>query len=136
MNTATSSDGTMITFDRSDKRPPVRVTISQYTYRSTVATVRGEFMLGDSAAVRQGAGIAAGDEVDVDVELDTEPREVTVPPDLAEALDRDADAARLFDGLSYSKKQRIVNPIEQARTAGTRQRRIAKAIGELREGPT
>jgi Bacteriocin-protection, YdeI or OmpD-Associated/Domain of unknown function (DUF1905) len=136
MNTATSSDGTMITFDRSGKRPPVRVTINQYTYRSTVATVRGEFMLGVSTEVRQGAGIAAGDEVDVDVELDTELREVTVPPDLAEALDRDADAVRLFDGQSYSKKQRIVNPIEQARTAGTRQRRIAKAIGELREGRT
>lgn len=120
----------------SGKRPPVRVTINQYTYRSTVASVRGEFMLGVSAEVRQGAGIAAGDEVDVDIELDTEPREVTVPPDLAEALDRDADAMRLFDGLSYSKKQRIVNPIEQARTAETRQRRIAKAIGELREGRT
>ena len=40
---------------------------------------------------------------------------------------------RLFDGLSYSKKQRIVNPIEQAKSAETRQRRIANAIGELRE---
>jgi uncharacterized protein YdeI (YjbR/CyaY-like superfamily) len=59
-----------------------------------------------------------------------------VPPDLAEAFDRDADAMRLFDGLSYSKNQRIVNPIEQARTAGTRQQRIAKAIGELGEGRT
>ena len=88
----------MITFDRSGKRPPVRVTINQYTYRSTVATVRGEFMLGVSAEVRQGAGIAADDEVDVDVELDTELREVTVPPDLAEALDRDADAVDFSTG--------------------------------------
>ena len=118
------------------KRPAVRVTINGYTYRSTVASVRGQFMLGVSAEVREKTGVAAGDEVDVDIELDTEPREVTVPPDLAEALDRDADARRLFDELSYSKKQRIALPVEQARTAETRQRRIDKAISMLREGRT
>jgi len=118
----------------SGKRPPVRVTIKGYTYRSTVAVMGGEFMLGVSAAVRENAGVAGGDEVDVDVELDTEPREVTVPPDFKEALDRDAAARRYFDGLSYSKKQRFVLPIEEAKTAETRQRRIANAVSKLREG--
>ena len=118
------------------KRPPVRVTINGYTYRTTVAVRGGEFMLPISAENREGAGVAAGDEVDVDVELDAEPREVSVPQDFAEALDRDAEARRFFEGLSYSNKQRYVLPIEQAKAAETRRRRIAKAVSELREGRT
>jgi bifunctional DNA-binding transcriptional regulator/antitoxin component of YhaV-PrlF toxin-antitoxin module len=118
----------------SGKKPPVRVTINGYTYRSTVATVSGQFMVGVSAEVRERAGVAGGDKVDVDIELDTAPREVTVPPDFAEALDREVDARRNFDSLSYSHKQQHVLAIEQAKTAETRQRRIEKAISTLREG--
>lgn len=118
----------------SGKRLAVRVTINGYTYRSTIASMGGEFKLPVSAEVRAGAGVAAGDEVDVDVELDTEPREVAVPPDLSDALAHDADARRFFDGLSYSNKQRIVRSIEDAKTPETRQKRIAKAVGMLREG--
>jgi hypothetical protein len=118
----------------SSKRPPVRVTINGHTYRSTLASRRGQFTLPISAENRTSAGVAAGEEVDVDIELDTEPREVSVPPDLAEALDGDVGAKRFFDGLSYSQKQRHVLPIEQAETTETRQRRIAKALGMLREG--
>ena len=118
----------------SSKRPPVRVTINGHTYRSTLASRGGQFMLPISAENRAGAEVAAGDEVDVDIELDTEPREVTVPPDLAEALEREVDAKRYFDGLSYSQKQRHVLPIEQAKTTETRQRRIDKALSMLREG--
>lgn len=118
------------------KRPPVRVTINGYTYRSTVAVMAGAFMLPVSAEIRGNANVAAGDEVEVDLELDAEPRDVTVPPDFAEALDRDADARRFFDGLSYSHRRRIVMEIEDAKTAETRQRRIDKAVGTLREGRT
>ena len=120
----------------SSRRPPVRVTINGHTYRSTVAVMGGQFMLPVSAEQRENAGVAAGDEVDVDIELDTEPREVTVPPDLAEALDGDADAKRFFDGLSYSHKRRHVLAIEDAKTAEPRQRRVAKAVSMLREGRT
>ena len=91
-------------------------------------------MLPISAENRSSAGVAAEDKVEVDIELDTAPREVTVPPELAEALKRNTDAKRYFDGLSYSQKQRHVLPIEQAKTAETRQRRIDKALGMLREG--
>lgn len=116
------------------RRPAVRVTIEGHAYRSTVAPMGGEFMLPVSAEHREAAGVAAGDEVDVDLELDTEPRVLEVPADLSAALDGDAGARRRFDGLSYSKKQRFVLPVEQAKTAETRQRRIAKAIEALREG--
>jgi uncharacterized protein YdeI (YjbR/CyaY-like superfamily) len=70
----------------------------------------------------------------VEVELDTEPREVTVPPDLAEVLGQEPKARQFFDGLSYSQKQGYVLPIEQAKTAETRERRIAKALAMLQEG--
>src|SRR4029453_10040285 len=103
----------------SGKRPPVRVTIRDYTYRSTVAPMGGRFMLPISADVRQNAGVAAGDTVEVDLETDNAPREVSLPPDFAAALDQDADAKRFFDGLSYSKKQWHVLSIEGAKTSET-----------------
>ena len=118
----------------SGKRPAVRVTIGGHTYRTTVAPMGGVFMIPLSAENRAGAGVAAGDEVDVDVELDTEPRVVTVPPDFAEALDRQPDARRAFDALSYSNQRRHVLSIEGAKTDETRQRRIGKAVDALRQG--
>jgi hypothetical protein len=116
------------------RKPAVRVTIAGHTYRSTIATRSGVFLLGVSAENRAGAGVAAGDEIDVELELDTEPRQVTVPPDLAAALSNDAEARRFFDGLTHSQQQWYVLPIEQAKAAETRERRVAKAIGMLREG--
>jgi hypothetical protein len=116
------------------KKPPVRVTIGGQSYRTTVASRRDRYLVGVSAENRARLGVAAGDEVDVDIELDTEPREVTVPRDLADALAADGKAARFFDGLSYSQKRSYVQPIEQAKKAETRERRIAKALDMLRQG--
>ncbi len=118
----------------SGKKPAVTVTIKGYAYRSTIASMGGKFMLPVSAEVREKAGVAAGDKVEVELELDTTPREVIVPSDFQVALDRDAKAKRFFDGLSYSNKRRLVLPIEDAKTAETRQRRIAKAVSALHEG--
>lgn len=120
----------------SSKRPAVSATINRYTYRSTVAPMGGRFMLPVSAQVREAAGVAAGDLVEVDLELDTAPREVTVPADFGRALARDAAARRFFEGLSFSNKQRIVISIEAAKAPETRERRIAKAVDALREGRT
>jgi hypothetical protein len=116
------------------KRPAVRVTIRGYTYRSTVAVMDGAYMVGVNADNRAGAGVAGGDEVDVDIELDTAPREVTVPDDFAIALDAEPNAGRTFDGLSYSNKSWHVLQVEGAKTDETRQRRIARSIEALREG--
>jgi len=118
----------------SGKRPKVRVTINGYTYRSSIAPMGGVFMLGISDEVRRNAGVAGGDEIDVDVDLDTEPREVVVPADFAAALETDPDARAAFDRLSYSNRLRHVLSIDAAKTDETCQRRVAKAIGELRAG--
>src|SRR5262245_18378231 len=69
------------------KRAPVRVTIGGHTYRTTVASMGGRFLVPLSAEIPAAAGVAAGDDVDVDIALDDAPREVTVPDDLAAALD-------------------------------------------------
>jgi hypothetical protein len=116
------------------KRPPVRVTINGHSYRSTVAVMSGVAMLGVSAENRTLAGVAAGDEVDVDLELDTAPREVSVPHDFAAALDDDQKAKTFFAGLSFSQQQWFVLGIEDAKTPETRTRRISKAVERLREG--
>lgn len=118
----------------SSKRPAVRVTINGHTYRSTVASMGGKFMVGVSAENRESAGVSAGDMLEVDIALDDEPREVTIPADFKRALARDAAAKRHFDGLSYSNKRRFVLSIEGAKTAETRARRIAKTISTLHAG--
>lgn len=117
----------------SSKRPPVRVTINGYTYRSTVAPMGGRFLLPLNAENRAGAGVAAGEKIEVEIELDTEPRVVTEPADFKRALDRDPKARRRFDALAYSHRKEHVRAIEEAKTDVTRQRRIAKAISTLRE---
>ncbi len=114
------------------KRPAVGVTINGYSYRSTVAPMGGVFMVPVSAAIRAEAGVAAHDEIDVTLVLDTAPREVTVPDDLAAALDAEPEAQRAFEALSYSNKRAQVLAVEDAKTPETRQRRIVKAIGTLR----
>lgn len=116
----------------SHKRPPVTVTINGYSYRSTVATMGGRFMIPVSAEVRKHAGVESGDELDVDVELDEQPREVTVPDDLAAALDAAPTARAAFDALTYSNRRAHVLAVEGAKAAETRSRRIAKLVDTLR----
>jgi hypothetical protein len=113
------------------KKPPVNVTINGYTYRSSVAVMGGKFMVGISAEHRAGAKVAAGDTVDIDLELDTAPREVTVPDDLAAALAGDPAAKVAFEKLSYSHKRQHVLAIEAAKTPETRARRVAGALAVL-----
>lgn len=115
------------------KKPAVHVTINGYTYRSTVAVMGGKYMLPVSAEVRQHAGIAAGEEVEVTLAPDTEPRIVEVPQDFQQVLAADAKAQAAFEKLSYSNKRQHVLSIEGAKTAETRQRRIEKALTELRK---
>jgi Bacteriocin-protection, YdeI or OmpD-Associated/Domain of unknown function (DUF1905) len=116
------------------KRPAVVVTINGFRYRSTIAAYGDVFMLPLASDRREAAGVSAGGEVEVDLELDTAPREVTVPPDLAAALDAVPEARRTFDGLSYSNKSWHVLSVEGAKTPETRQRRIEKSVALLREG--
>jgi len=114
------------------KRPPVTVTIAGYTYRTTVGAMGGRFMLPLSAENRAAASVAAGDEVAVEIALDTEPRKVDVPSDFAAALGDDVAARAAFDKMSNSHKQRWILSITSAKAPETRNRRITKAIEAIR----
>ena len=118
------------------KKPPVRVTIGSHTYRSTVAVMGGDFFLPLSAENRTAAGVAAGDEIDVELELDEAPRVIDVPPDLAEALAAAPAAKAFFESISYSKQRWFTESVTGAKKPETRQRRVEKAIEMLREGRT
>jgi hypothetical protein len=114
-------------------RPPVTITINGHSWKSRVAIMRGRHLLGLSNANRQAAGVVTGDEVKVEVELDTEPRVVIEPPDFARALDADLVARAAYDRLADSHKREHVRAIESAKKPETRTRRIEKAITTLRD---
>jgi Bacteriocin-protection, YdeI or OmpD-Associated/Domain of unknown function (DUF1905) len=113
-------------------RPPVSITLNGHSWKSRVALMRGRYLLGLSNANRQAAGVAIGDEVEVELELDTEPRVVVEPADFAQALDADPAARAAYDKLAYTHRREHVRAIESAKKPETRQRRIESAIAALR----
>ncbi|HEY6414747.1 MAG TPA: YdeI/OmpD-associated family protein [Acidimicrobiales bacterium] len=116
------------------KRPPVTVTIGDYTFRTTVAVYGGQPMIGVNKAHRAAAGIGIGDSFDVVVALDEEPRVVEVPTDLAEALAVDDAAQAAFDKLSYTHRREYVGWIAGAKRPATRARRVAETVDRVRAG--
>ncbi|WP_298322254.1 YdeI/OmpD-associated family protein [Haloactinopolyspora sp.] len=115
------------------KRVPVTVTVDDdYTYRTTIASMGGQYLITFNAQTRAVTGRGAGDEVDVTLELDDAPRTVEVPAVLAQAFETDPDAAAAWSGLSYSKQKAHAQAIEGAKTDETRQRRLDKILTELR----
>jgi len=116
------------------KRPAVLITINGYSYRTTAMFMGGRFMVPLAAEHRTGAGVSGGEEVDVDIELDTAVREVVVPADLAAALAAQPSVLAFFDQLSFTHRKEWVRWIEDAKKPETRQARLAKTIDELREG--
>jgi Bacteriocin-protection, YdeI or OmpD-Associated/Domain of unknown function (DUF1905) len=113
------------------KRPVVSITINGHSWKSRVAIMHGRYLLGLSNANRKAAGVVTGDEVEVEVELDTEPRVVVEPADFARALNADPVARAAYDRLSYSRKREHVLAIESAKKAETRIRLIEKALAML-----
>lgn len=114
------------------KRPPVRVTLNGYAYRNTIAVMGGRYMVGVSADVRAASGVKGGDQLEVEIVLDDQPRVLVIPADFAAALDAEPAAKAAFEKLSPSNKRRHVDPIGQAKAPETRARRIAKSLAELK----
>ena len=129
-------DETVATVGEGAKRFPVVATVNGHTWRTTVTRMRGEFLLGLNRAVREETGVEAGDTVDVELDIDTAPREVEVPEALAGALAEDDAARAAFDRLSYTHRKEHARWIDDAKREETRERRVAKALEMLREGKT
>jgi hypothetical protein len=123
--------GDVVTALGGGRRPPVRVTVGGHTYRTTVATMSGRFLVPLSAANREAAGVAAGDKVEVAIELDSAPREVDVPDDLAAALAGEPAARQFFEGLSFTHRKEWVRWVTEAKRAETRTQRVARTVEAL-----
>jgi hypothetical protein len=116
------------------KRFPVRATINGYSWRTTVTPMRGENLLGLNREVRGGAGVEAGDTVDVLIELDDQPREVELPEALALALAADDAARAAYEGMSFTHRKEYARWVAEAKREETRAKRVAEALERLRAG--
>jgi hypothetical protein len=117
------------------RRPPLVIEVNGYRYRSTPAVYGGRTYLGFRKEIREAAGLIAGLRVPVSLELDEQPREVTVPGDLEEALRADPTAEAAFAALPFTHRKEYVEWVESAKRAETRRRRIERAVAILRPGP-
>jgi hypothetical protein len=115
------------------KRPLVRVTINKYTYRGAVAVMNSKYMISFNPEHRKAAGVQGGDETDVTLELDLEPRTVEIPKDLKDALMK-AKALAAFEKSAPSMKKEYVRQVEEAKAQETRQRRITRIVEKLSAG--
>lgn len=113
-------------------KPKVVATVNGYAFRTSIARMGDRYLLGVSAERRTAAGVSAGDVLDVGVELDTAPRTVDVPDDLAAALAAEPAARQFWDTLSYSNQQWHALQVTGAKSADTRARRVARSIEMLR----
>jgi hypothetical protein len=129
-------DDQVATVGEGAKRFPVAATVNGYTWRTTVARMRGEFLVGLSRAVREGAGVQAGDTVEVELELDDSPREVDVPEALASALAAQPSLRAIYDSLAYTYRKEYARSVREAKREETRERRVAEVIEKLRERVT
>lgn len=114
------------------KRPRVTVTLNGHTWSTRIAIMRGRNLIGLSKANRTAAGVTDGEQVEVDLALDTTPMTVDEPDDLVAALDAEAGARAAYDRLTVSQRKQLVRVIDGAKQAATRERRIDKTIRELR----
>jgi hypothetical protein len=118
------------------RRFPVTATVNGYTWRTSVARMGGEFLVGLSREVREGAGVQAGDEVEVSLALDTAPREVEVPEALAAALADDPQAGAAFERMAFTHRKEYARWVAEAKREETRQRRVQQAVEMIKAGKT
>ncbi len=133
-NTGVEVPGEVIEALGAGRRPPVRVELNGHEFRTTVGVMGGRHLIPVSKAIRDATGLAGGDAVSVVLTVDTSPRDVEVPADLAAALAAAPAAKSFFDGLSNSLQRYHVAQVTDAKTDATRERRIAKAVQLFLDG--
>jgi len=113
-----------------NKRAPLKITINDYTYQSTATGVDGKCMVVFPMRDREAAGAAAGDTVQVTLELDSGYREVIVPVELTNSLNKH-NLLKKFSVLNYSTRKEFARSVNDAKSEDTRQRRIDKIVASL-----
>jgi len=114
-----------------NKRAPLKITINGYTYQSTATGVDGKCMVVFPMRDREAAGSAAGDKIQVTLELDSGYREVIVPIELTQSLSK-LNLIEKFSSLNYSKRKEFARSVNDAKSDDTRQRRIDKIVTSLK----
>lgn len=117
------------------KRIKVKVTINHYTYQNSIAPYNGLLLLSLSAEHREAAGVKAGEEIPIRLELDEAPRLVIIPADLLSELNKHPDAVRQFEALSYTNQKDAVRQVEESKKPETRERRIQSIVEKLTSTP-
>ena len=117
-----------------EHRPALRATVNGYTFRTRGLRYGGRYLLGFTREVRQAAGIADQEEITVDIQADTEPRTVTLPPELATAFAASPEARAFYDGLAFTHRREYAEWVGDAKKAETRVRRAATAVERLVAG--
>jgi hypothetical protein len=113
--------------------PKVQAVIAGHPYRGSLMPMGdGTYCLGVLKSIQEAAGVKQGDTVTVELELDTTPRVVELPPDLARAIGRDRKAATAWNKLSFTNKKEMARSLEEAKKPETRERRLAAALEKLR----
>jgi len=125
-------DDQVVAIAGSAKTPPVRVTVNGYTFAGRVGRRGGQALIGFNRAVREACGVQAGDEIEVEIALDTQPREVEVPDALAAALREDDEARAAFAALAYTHRKELARRVAEAKRPETRDRRVGETLAQLR----
>jgi hypothetical protein len=111
---------------------PITVAIGDYRYRTTIVSMGGRFLFGVNSRQRQDTGLAAGDVVEVTIEVDDAPREVEVPPELQAALDADPAAKAAFERLAFTHRKEHARSVADAKAPETKARRVERVLEALR----
>ena len=115
------------------KRPPVLVEIKNYAYKSTVGVMEGKFLIPLNSEHRKSVQVVGGETVEINLELDSQPRTVELPQALADRLKANETAKEFFDTLAPSNKKKIVALVETAKTEETLRKRLEKIIADLNQ---
>jgi Domain of unknown function (DUF1905)/Bacteriocin-protection, YdeI or OmpD-Associated len=114
-------------------RPKVHAVIAGHPYRGSLMPLGdGTFVLGVLKAIQEAEGLKRGDTITVELEIDTAPRAIEPPADLARALARDREAKAAWAKLSYTNQREMARSVEDAKRPETRERRLAAALNKLR----
>ncbi|MBT8487405.1 MAG: DUF1905 domain-containing protein [Gemmatimonadetes bacterium] len=117
-------------------RPRVRALIDGHEYRGSIANMGQGPCLGIRKDVRAAIGKDVGDTVHIEVEVDTAPRVVDVPDELAAAFAGSPEAGTRYEALSYTHRKEFATWVAEAKKEETRLRRAARAVEMILDGET
>jgi hypothetical protein len=114
--------------------PKIAAVIAGHPYRGSLMPMGdGTYCLGVLKSIQEAAGVGFGDTISIELELDTAPRRVEPPADLARAMVGNQAMVANWEKLSFTTKKEMARTLEEAKKPETRERRLAAAVARLRQ---